>query len=156
MKELIDKDYIFISDLKEKEEIFKEIYEKLYEDKLVTKEFLDMVIERENNYPTGMDMSVVEGVNYNIAIPHTESYAVNVTKVIPVQLKNEITFNNMIDPKEEIRVKFLFVILNDGSDEQTNILAQIMDFVTQTENINELFELYDKNQIYSFIENNEK
>lgn len=155
MKDLIDKRYIFISEAKSKEEVFEEVYETLYKDGLVTEEFLEMVKEREENYPTGMDMSVV-GISHNIAIPHTESYAVKTSKVIPIQLKNEISFNNMIEPDQELRVKFLFLILNDGTDEQTNILANIMDFVTKSDNIDELFEIYDKEKIYSFIKNNEE
>lgn len=154
MKDLIDKKYIFISDSKDKNEVFEEVYKVLYKDDLVTKEFLEMVEEREKNYPTGMDMSVVGGINYNIAIPHTEAYAVKTSMVIPIQLRNEISFNNMIEPDQEIKVKFMFLILNDGTDEQTNILAKIMDFVTKTENINDLFEIYNKNEIYSFIKNN--
>lgn len=156
LKDLIDKKYVFVSDAEDKNEIFEQINEVLYEDGLVTDEFLQMVKEREENYPTGMDMSVVDGVSYNIAIPHTESYAVNTSKVIPIGLKNEVSFNNMIEPDQELKVKFVFLILNDGSDEQTNILAQIMDFVTQTDNINDLFEMEDREKIYSFIKNNNK
>lgn len=154
LKDLIDKKYIFVSEAKNKEEVFEEVYKTLYKDGLVTKEFLDMVKEREENYPTGMDMSVVDGIDYNIAIPHTESYAVKTSKVIPIQLKDEISFNNMIEPDQELKVKFLFLILNDGTDEQTDILARIMDFVTKTEDINDLFEIYDRDKIYSFIKNN--
>ncbi|MDD7305224.1 MAG: PTS sugar transporter subunit IIA [Peptoniphilaceae bacterium] len=154
MKNLIDKNYIFVSNADDKDEVFEEIYKSLYKDDLVTKNFLDMVKEREKNYPTGMDMSVVGGINYNIAIPHTESYAVKTSLVVPIQLRKELTFNNMIEPDQEIKVKFLFLILNDGSDEQTDILARIMDFVTKTENINDLFEIYDEDEIYSFIKNN--
>lgn len=156
LKDLIDKKYVFVSDAEDKNEIFEQINEVLYEDGLVTDEFLQMVKEREENYPTGMDMSVVDKVSYNIAIPHTESYAVNTSKVIPIGLKNEVSFNNMIEPDQELKVKFVFLILNDGSDEQTNILAQIMDFVTQTDNINDLFEMEDREKIYSFIKNNNK
>lgn len=154
MKDLIDKKYIFVSKAKNKEEVFEEVYKSLYKDGLVTREFLAMVKEREENYPTGMDMSVVDGIDYNIAIPHTEPYAVKTSKIVPIQLKEEISFNNMIEPDQELKVKFLFLILNDGTDEQTDILAKIMDFVTKTKDINDLFEIYDKDKIYSFIKNN--
>lgn len=154
MTELIDKDLIFILNAEEKEDVFKEIYTTLYEKDLVTEDFLNMIIKRENEYPTGMDMSVIDGVDYNIAIPHTESYAVKTKKVIPVKLEEEILFNNMINPEESLKVKFLFIILNDGSDEQTGILAKIMDFVTQTKDINTLFEMDSKEEIYKYIQNN--
>lgn len=155
--ELFDRDLVFVSKRNSKEEVFEDLYENLREKDLVTEDFLKMIIEREENYPTGLDMSVIENVNYNIAVPHTESYAVKTTKIVPIKLDQEIVFNNMIDVESKIKVKFLFVILNKNGSEQADLLAKIMDFVTQTKNINDLFELDSEDDIYDFIlENFEK
>ncbi|WP_129044460.1 PTS sugar transporter subunit IIA [Companilactobacillus metriopterae] len=144
---------VFISNANSQVEVFEEIYKKLYKEDLVTKEFLANLEEREKNYPTGIDMSVVSTQIPNIAIPHTESEFVKTTMVVPVKLKNEITFNNMIDPSKNFKVKFLFMILNDNPEGQSNILARIMDFMSRTSE-NELitfFKLEDTESIYKFL-----
>lgn len=154
MTSLFDKDCVFVSEAKTKEELFHDIYQKLLQKSFVKDNFYEMILEREKNYPTGMDMSVVDTKLSNIAIPHTEPSTVNVTKIIPIKLKNSIKFNNMIEPDKELEVNFAFMILNESGGEQTNILAQIMDFVTKTEDIGKMFESNDVNYIYNFI--NEK
>ena len=154
MTELFERDCVYISNASSKEELFKEIYNKLLEKNYVNENFYEMIVERENNYPTGMDMSVVDNNLSNIAIPHTEPSTVNVTKVIPIKLKKEIEFNNMIDPSVKLNVKFIFMILNEDGGEQTNILASIMDFVTKTEDIEKMFDSNNIEFIYEFINKN--
>lgn len=154
MSELIVRDNVYISDASSKEDLFKELYDKLKADDLVNDKFLQMVEEREKNYPTGMDMSLVSENLPNIAIPHTEAEACKVTRVIPVKLNNKISFNNMIDPEKELDVSFIFMILNSEGGMQTDVLAKIMDFVTKTEDIENLFGLDSEDKIYEFIEKN--
>lgn len=154
MSELIVRENVYISDASSKEDLFKELYEKLKTDDLVNDKFLQMVEEREKNYPTGMDMSLVSDSLPNIAIPHTEAEACKVTRVIPVKLNKKISFNNMIDPEKELDVSFIFMILNNEGGMQTDVLANIMDFVTKTQGIEELFSLDSEDKIYEFIEKN--
>ena len=154
MSELIVRENVYISDASSKEDLFKELYDKLKADDLVNDKFLQMVYEREKNYPTGMDMSLVKDSLPNIAIPHTEAEACNVTRVIPVKLNKKISFNNMIDPEQELDVSFIFMILNGEGGMQTDVLAKIMDFVTKTQGIEEIFSLDSEVKIYEFIEKN--
>lgn len=154
MSELIVRDNVYISDASSKEDLFKELYDKLKADDLVNDKFLQMVEEREKNYPTGMDMSLVSDSLPNIAIPHTEAEACKVTRVIPVKLNKKISFNNMIDPEKELDVSFIFMILNNEGGMQTDVLANIMDFVTKTQGIEELFSLDSEDKIYEFIKKN--
>lgn len=151
MSELINRNNVYISEAKTKEELFEDLYKKLKADDLVNDKFLEMVKEREENYPTGMDMSLVNENLPNIAIPHTESEACKVTRVIPVKLKEKIKFNNMIDPEKELEVSFIFMILNNEGGQQTDVLAKIMDFVTKTDDIEKMYELDDADKIYEFI-----
>ena len=64
----------------------------------------------------------------------------------------------MIDPSQELEVKFLFMILNNDPEGQANILAQIMDFLASTSvlQLNKLFNLTDTNKIYEFLSENFK
>ena len=46
------------------------------------------------------------------------------------------------------------MILNSEGGMQTDVLAKIMDFVTKTEDIENLFGLDSEDKIYEFIEKN--
>ncbi len=41
------------------------------------------------------------------AIPHTEGEFVNARLIVPVGLKHPIKFKNMVNPSQELEVKFL-------------------------------------------------
>ncbi len=143
-----------IIDVLDKNEAFNKIYKHLLKNDSVTKDFIQMIKEREKNYPTGMDLSVIGKDIPNIAIPHTEPYCVKKTGIVAVKLKRKIKFNNMIDPDKELFVKFLFVILNSGDGEQTDILAHIMDFVTKDSNIKDFFNINTTEEIYNYLKKN--
>ncbi|PJI09043.1 MULTISPECIES: PTS sugar transporter subunit IIA [Clostridium] len=151
ISQLFREDLIFIEDAKNSNEIFEKIGQKLINKGLVKKNFVKGIIEREKNYPTGMDLSVVEGQKYNVAIPHTEREYCSSKCIVFVKLKNEIEFKNMISPDESLKVKYLFMIINDENDAQVNILANIMDFITKKSNMDKLLELNDEKKIYEFI-----
>ena len=153
LQPLFDENAVFVSKRTQKEEVIKEVSDKLLDMGFVKEKFLENVLLREKDYPTGIDLSVVDPELPNIAIPHTESEFVNVRKVIPVHLDNEIEFNNMIDPDKKLNVKFLFMILNDDPEGQSNILAKIMNFVTTTplNDLKAFFKSNDTVAIYNFL-----
>lgn len=153
LQPLFDENAVFVSERTQKEEVIKEVSDKLLDMGFVKEKFLENVLLREKDYPTGIDLSVVDPELPNIAIPHTESEFVNVRKVIPVHLDNEIEFNNMIDPDKKLNVKFLFMILNDDPEGQSNILAKIMNFVTTTplNDLKAFFKSNDTVAIYNFL-----
>jgi len=129
----------------------KKIGQELIKKELVKDNFVDGIIEREKNYPTGIDLSMIEGQKYNVAIPHTEREYCRSKCIVFVKAKHDITFKNMISPDEKLKVRYLFIIINDENDAQTNILASIMDFITQKCNMDKLDEIDDEGEIYQFI-----
>ncbi|EOH74400.1 PTS sugar transporter subunit IIA [Enterococcus malodoratus] len=154
MKKLFFKDTTYVSSRSTQEEVFEEVYLDLLNKQLVTEDFLASLLERERNYPTGLDLSPVSEVLPDIAIPHTESEYVRTTRIIPIKLKNEITFHNMISPSDQISVRFLFMILNENGEAQAGMLADIMDFINSVdkEKLCAFFNLQDIEAIYQFLE----
>ncbi|NMM65336.1 PTS sugar transporter subunit IIA [Clostridium sp. P21] len=149
--QLFRKDLVFIEDAKDSSGIFTKIGKKLLEKGLVNEEFVQAVISREKDYPTGLDLSVVgEGIP-NVAIPHTESEYCKAKNVVVVKLNDEIEFNNMISPDNKLKVKFLFMILNNEKEAQSNILSHLMEFFTQNDNVKKLCEISDPGEIYKYI-----
>jgi len=115
-------------------------------------------LEREHNYPTGLSLTPIDPALPNIAIPHTESTFVRTTRIIPIKLKQSLSFHNMIIPDETLSVSFLFMILNENGIEQTGLLATIMDFINTTDRSSLLafFQYEDKEEVYRFLQKNFK
>lgn len=147
---------VFISQAKTKEEMFETVGKELLKQDLVTEDFCTKVIERENNYPTGMDLSPINPDYEDIAIPHTETDYVKTTRIVPIKFEQPITFHNMIMPDDTVEARMAFMILNQDPEAQVNILAQIMDFINRlsAEEVSELFAMEDTEKIYRFL--NEK
>jgi galactose PTS system EIIA component len=152
--ELFDKDLIFVEEAGTKEELFRKVGRKLLDRNLVKEGFIDAIIDREAHYPTGLDLSVVGENVPNVAIPHTEAQYCRSTKIVIVKLKNELPFCNMIAPKCQLSVRFLFMILNHRKESQTNLLSDLMSFLTQ--NIKALDRLETADEIYRFVVSGEK
>ena len=134
------------------------LYLDLLKKKLVTPDFLTNLLEREHNYPTGLSLTPIDPALPNIAIPHTESTFVRTTRIIPIKLKQSLSFHNMIIPDETLSVSFLFMILNENGIEQTGLLATIMDFINTTDRSSLLafFQCEDKEEVYRFLQKNFK
>lgn len=153
MKKLFFKETIYVSSGNTQEEVFEEVYLDLLNKQLVTEDFFESLLERERNYPTGLDLIPVSKGLPDIAIPHTESEYVRTTRIIPIKLKNEITFHNMISPSDQLSVHFLFMILNENGEAQAGMLADIMDFINSVnkEELCAFFKLEDTEAIYQFL-----
>lgn len=153
---LFDKETVFILKGESQEEIFSTVANDLLEKDLVTEDFLENLLERENNFPTGIDLSVIDPKLPNIAIPHTEIEFVKTKRIIPIRLIQPIAFQNMIQPDQSLEVSFLFMILNDSATEQSNMLADIMDYLNQTDpkELRSFFELTKEEDVYEFLVDN--
>lgn len=148
---LFYQDLIFKEDFTNLDEAFEVMADKLLKRGLVKETYLEAIKEREKDFPTGIDLSVVEKNFPNVAIPHTESQYCNTTNVILVKLRNEIIVRNMMDSSSELKVKYLFMILNEAGGEQANILANIMGFVTDKNNIDSLEKAQTIEELYEVV-----
>lgn len=153
---LFDPEAVFVTDLTDRNEIFKTVSQKLYNLGYVREDFLGDIIEREDKYPTGISMRPLSRELPDVAVPHTEGNYVSTQLIVPIALRNSATFNNMVNPSEALKVKFLFLILNNDPDMHSTILAKIMDFLagTSVDELNELFNSDSNEEIYDFLENN--
>lgn len=151
ISELLNKELIFFENAESKEEILRKIGRKLLENGLVKEGFIESIVEREEKYPTGIDLSVVGENLPNVAIPHSEPEYSNCKKLVVVKLEKDIKFKNMIDPSKELKVKYLFFILNNEKSAQTNILSHLMSFFTQENKMKGLENLKTKDEVYQYL-----
>lgn len=150
-QQLFDKDLIFFEEASDTEELFKSIGQKLFDRGLVKEGYVTSLAEREKNFPTGLDLSVVGNNTPNVAIPHTEVEFCNWKGIAVAILKNPIDFRNMIAPSKHIDVRFAFFILNNEKNSQTNLLSYLMSFFTQDDKVSKLSEMTDSEEIFQYL-----
>lgn len=153
-KNLFASDAVFVTDQTKQDLVLKEVYDNLLERGYVKGNFLSRIVEREHNFPTGLDTSTLGKSIPNIAIPHTEGEFVNTRLIVPVSLENPVVFHNMINPSQALEVKFLFMLLDNDPDGQAELLAAVMNFLADTpaNELREVFNFTDPHAIYSFLE----
>ncbi|MDK7050089.1 PTS sugar transporter subunit IIA [Aerococcus sanguinicola] len=146
----------FVLEGENAEDIFRQADQELQKLDLVKEGFLDSLIEREKNFPTALDMQPVNPNFANIAIPHTESEYVTVTRIVPIKLTKPVTFHSMIQPDQALEVGFLFMLLNKDAEAQAGLLAQVMDFFNRTDadRIENFLASEDPKAIYEFLQEN--
>lgn len=153
---LYDKDLVLRSDARTQTDVFKEVGNYLLSKDLVTADFVDALIEREANHPTGLDLAPVGDQLPNVAIPHTETEYCKTKAIVFVKLTHPIMFHNMIAPDQELDVTYLFFIINHDNSNQTNVLSGLMGFMTNEENMRTLEKLETPASIYEFLTNNKE
>ena len=92
--------------------------------------YVDALIEREKEYPTGLD---VDG--YGVAIPHTPVEHVNKTAIAVAILKDPVEFTAMGTDDEFVQVKIVMMLAIAGKpgehgahiDELQRIMAILQD-----------------------------
>ena len=123
-KKLFAPNAVFVSDQPKQDLVLKEVYDNLLEQGYVKGNFLSHIVEREHNFPTGLDTSTLGKNIPNIAIPHTEGEFVNTRLIVPVSLTTPVVFHNMINPEQPLEVKFLFMLLDNDPDGQAELLEK--------------------------------
>lgn len=152
-QEVFALDAVFVSSETDQDQLLKNIYDHLLEKGYVKGNFLSHIIEREHNYPTGLDTSTLGDDLPNIAIPHTEGEFVNKRLIVPVALKEPVIFHNMIKPSEKLSVHFLFMLLETNPDGQAKLLSQVMTFLAKTpvDELRHFLNFTDPDAIYQYL-----
>lgn len=121
----ITKLYINNLDADSREEVLRQLASKLYENNLVKKEFLESIIQREQEYPTGLPSSYPL-----IAIPHTDYSLVNSTSIVVATLKKPVDFYSMENPKEVLGVSIVIMLAISEPKGQINMLQKIVEIIS--------------------------
>lgn len=119
----LDKRIIFLKEsYNSKEEAISRLAEEFFRKNLVKETFYDAIIEREKGYPTGLDINGI-----GVAIPHTDGIHIIVPQIGFMSLNEPITFKNMVNDKEDIKVKAIFMLGLLKSEEQISMLQKLVE-----------------------------
>lgn len=96
----------------------------------VKETYIDAVIAREADFPTGL---ILDGIQ--IAMPHTAGVHVNTPAVCVAKLAKPVTFGHMGDPDTKVAAELLFMMAIKNPDEQIETLQAVMGVFTNKEAI---------------------
>lgn len=120
---IINRKFTFVNmEAKDSSEIFHTVGKKLEKDHYVKNTYVDAVIKREAENPTGLQIDDKNG----IAIPHANAEYVNKSIVSVIILKNPIEFHLMIDPEKIIKTRLVFLLAINDPDNQIIMLKKLM------------------------------
>lgn len=94
---------------------------------LVDEDFFAACVEREKEFPTGLETEV------GVAIPHTTANHVHENAICLLKLTQPVGFCRMDDPDEEAEVHFVFNLAVCDPNQQLNVLRAIMKLVQDGE-----------------------
>ncbi|MDR0452948.1 MAG: PTS sugar transporter subunit IIA [Treponema sp.] len=105
-----------------KEDVIRLLTELLVKSGCVTPEYYDVLIKREEEYPTGLP---TEGAK--VAIPHGFSEGSVIKPALAIAtLKRPVVFRNMVSRDEEIPVEIVFLFALADAEEGGEDLHRVM------------------------------
>lgn len=125
-----------------RKELFEEVAQELELLGYVKDSYLEALIKRERNFPTGLK------TNYcNIAIPHTEANHVKKPFIYLVQLQDKLNFQNMGNSNEKLSVKLIFFLGITDPKNQTVLLSSLMELFQTKDFSQAILEERDVNKL---------
>lgn len=126
--ELIQEKLIDLTcNIKSKDDFFKTKAGILEELQLVEETYLEAVVEREKEYPTGLRLE-----NISIAIPHTTVNHIKEPFIYFNRLtNNEVNFIQMGTDDVVVKPEYILLLGIKEPKEQVNLLAELMDLFNQ-------------------------
>ncbi|WP_225418504.1 PTS sugar transporter subunit IIA [Loigolactobacillus iwatensis] len=123
--ELIDKNDIFINqEFKSNTDYFQKTYQVLLKEGKVKKKFIDNILQREKDYPTGLNTGEIK-----VAIPHTDYTYSNTTQLVVTTFKSPVEFYQMDNSSSKISVNLAVMILFNNPKKQPETLKYIMKII---------------------------
>lgn len=150
MNQIIDSELIFINpDVSTKEEVLQFLSDELYKRGKVKEEFASKIIERESDFPTGLEV-----VEVNVAIPHTDKIYVNKSALAIAIVSPTINFNRMDNPVSPVDVSMIFMIAIDETGNHIKVIQTLIEFIQKQDVLKKIITMDDKHQIVELIKEN--
>ena len=131
-------------DAKDYEDAIRKVGKKLFDNGYVKDTYIDAVVAREAEFPTGLKLEGIE-----IAMPHTAGVHVNEPAVCVAKLRNPVVFSHMGEPETKVNATLLFMMAIKNPDEQIDTLQSVMGVFTNKEAIEELKTANTESELFS-------
>jgi PTS system galactitol-specific IIA component len=103
------------------EDLFRKASDYLRQKGYVTESFLDALLKREREYPTGLPTSGIK-----VALPHTDMEHALRSGILVLNLKKTVIFKEMGNNVRDIPAELVFVIVVNDAAKQVDILKNMV------------------------------
>lgn len=132
----------------DQDDLFSKMCTVLNEQGFVKGSFLKGIRNREQIYPTGLEMG-----DYGCALPHTDvEHVINPATVIAT-LTNPVEFGVMGDPDKKVDVNVVFMLALNRKEDQVVMLQELAALIQNTDVIAKMRKAASGNEILNIIKN---
>lgn len=150
MQAIIDPSLIFTDiNLSTQTDLFRFMADVLQQKKYIEKPFLKAVIQREAQFPTGMQLQ-----GCGVAIPHTDPQFIKRSFIFFVRPQQQLLFHKMEDPQQTLNVSFVLLLGLDNSGNHLKILQRLMSMFQKQALIQQLLSSANNATICDLLQNN--
>ncbi|MEI5990153.1 hypothetical protein A5881_001646 [Enterococcus termitis] len=127
-------------------ELFEKLSTELEVEGIVQQHFLEALIERESEFPTGLPLKI------GVAIPHTDGTYVNEDRLVFVTLEQPIPFNEMGGDEEDvIEVSVVIMLAIKEGKNHLSILQKLIESLQKEGFVEQLAQAEDVNKMETVI-----
>lgn len=118
-----------------KEEALEVLCKSLTDRGFVKEDFYKQILERERNFPTGLQTRTL-----GIAIPHANPDHVISDSIAVGILKDTVVFNEMVNIKNNVNVKVIFLLALTNATKHLKVLKKVVEIIKDDESLAQLLE----------------
>ena len=133
------------------QEVMKKLGGAFIENGYAHESYIDALIAREKEFPTGLD---VNGIG--VAIPHTDVSHVKKQGVAIAVLKQPVDFIQMGSDDDIVKVQLIFMLAVVDPSAHLERLQRILQVIQDTEVLEKLLKVKDQKQIIEIIKEKER
>lgn len=132
-------------------EVMEQLGETLIKEGYAKESYIQALITREQEFPTGLD---VDGVG--VAIPHTDVSHVIKPGIAIAVLEKPIDFIQMSSDDDHVQVEIIFMLAVVNPSEHLGQLQKILAVIQDTAVLNKLLNVKDTKEIIEVIKEKEQ
>ena len=142
-------DLIYLNrDFSGREEMFNEIGTVLIEKGMVKPVYIEEILKREENFPTGLDLGYMQ-----VAMPHVEAKYVNDNAVFIVTTKKGVEFENAEDDGM-VNSKIIFGLIVKDSDKHLDFLMKLTELFQKEDALKKIYDSNDVEEVVTILKEN--
>ena len=142
-------DLIYLNrDFSDREEMFNEIGTVLIEKGMVKPVYIEEILKREENFPTGIDLGYMQ-----VAMPHVEAKYVNDNAVFIVTTKKGVEFDNAEDDGT-VNSKIIFGLIVKDSEKHLDFLMKLVELYQKEDVLKKIYSSDDVEEVITMLKQN--
>lgn len=128
------------------EEVLSNIAGVLVEKGIAKASFPAALLEREREYPTGLNLG-----GLNLAIPHANPEHINEVTVTIAVPKQPVIFKDMGDPDSDVSVSLVVCLTLQKADDNIKMLPALMSYFAQEDNLKAIIACTEPAQVMELL-----